>query len=443
MKTRTLVFLVAIAAGSIDASAQPPLVVHEWGTFTSFQDSQGRTIAGINVDDEPVPQFVHRLKDLPIYTTQSLPARWSQGAPRCHSDVTMRLETPVAYFYPSADFKPQAIEVQATFVGGWLTEFFPKAQSETPGFPEALTASTRGSLIWTNLQLGGNEQWMPKTSERVWLAPRAVRASLVSDAAARETERYLFYRGVGHVDAPLIVREHSQSFEIGVRPGESGFAQLPALWLVQVMPDGRVLYTSARSTAALNTQIAAPADGSAASQLDQLRKELMNALETEGLYADEAQAMLDTWQVSYFQSEGLRLFFIVPRAWTEARLPLAISPAADITRVMVGRIELVSPHQRRALEALLNVPDSAFPETPLYVQDPTSLSLAKDDHLSHSDLYRRMKRDAPQGLTLYESMGRFRDALLAHELQATDEGDRRRRLTKITQTFSACDPSTH
>jgi len=41
------------------------LTVHEWGTFTSFQSEDGKTIAGINVDDEPVPDFVHRLRDLP------------------------------------------------------------------------------------------------------------------------------------------------------------------------------------------------------------------------------------------------------------------------------------------------------------------------------------------------------------------------------------------
>src|SRR5688572_31645620 len=91
------------------SAAQPPapsasLVIHEWGTFTSFQDSQGRTIPGINVDDEPVPKFVHRLGDVPIFTTRSSPASWSQGAPRCHSDVTLRLETPVLYFYPQAGF---------------------------------------------------------------------------------------------------------------------------------------------------------------------------------------------------------------------------------------------------------------------------------------------------------------------------------------------------
>src|SRR5437773_3958359 len=30
-----------------------------WGTFTALQDEEGRAVAGINVDDEPVPGFVH------------------------------------------------------------------------------------------------------------------------------------------------------------------------------------------------------------------------------------------------------------------------------------------------------------------------------------------------------------------------------------------------
>jgi hypothetical protein len=35
------------------------LIVHEWGTFTTLQDENGRELSGINVDDEPVPKFVH------------------------------------------------------------------------------------------------------------------------------------------------------------------------------------------------------------------------------------------------------------------------------------------------------------------------------------------------------------------------------------------------
>ena len=49
---------ICIAATIIGAQAQP-LVVHEWGTFTSLQDEAGRTLGSINTDDEPVPRFCH------------------------------------------------------------------------------------------------------------------------------------------------------------------------------------------------------------------------------------------------------------------------------------------------------------------------------------------------------------------------------------------------
>ena len=111
-------------------AASPPLVVHEWGTFTSFQDAKGKTIAGINVDDEPVPEFVHRLKDFENFQTTSMPAVWFQGAPRCYPGVTLRLETPVLYFYPPAGWQAAPFDVRATFVGGWLTEFYPAATTE-------------------------------------------------------------------------------------------------------------------------------------------------------------------------------------------------------------------------------------------------------------------------------------------------------------------------
>jgi len=40
----------------------------------------------------------------------------------------------------------------------------------------------------------------------------------------------------------------------------------------------------------------------------------MNAgLVGEGLNPDEADALLNTWDASYFRSHGMRLFFLVPR----------------------------------------------------------------------------------------------------------------------------------
>ena len=73
---------------------------------------------------------------------------------------------------------------------------------------------------------------------------------------------------------------------------------------------------------------------------------------------DEAAALLDTWKLSYFESSGLRLFFLVPRQWTDDVLPLEISTPAKVVRVMIGRIELVSPAQRDLLDQIARTPRS-------------------------------------------------------------------------------------
>jgi hypothetical protein len=71
--------------------------------------------------------------------------------------------------------------------------------------------------------------------------------------------------------------------------------------------------------------------------------ELERLLEANGLYAEEALAMIDTWRDSWFE-EGTRLMYIVPRKAIDAELPLLIDPPpTDTARVFVGRMELVTP----------------------------------------------------------------------------------------------------
>src|SRR3989442_7643828 len=94
-------FLLVVVFSMVPAALQAqPLVVHEWGTFTSLQDEDGRTLSGINADDEPVPSFCHDMA--PQLVLNRGVASWglSQSAPRGHRDVTMRLETPVLYVHP-------------------------------------------------------------------------------------------------------------------------------------------------------------------------------------------------------------------------------------------------------------------------------------------------------------------------------------------------------
>ena len=60
----------------------PQLTVHEWGTFTVLHDDQGRSLGGINVDEEELPSFVHQLGVLDRAVGAPLRAKmFSKGVP--------------------------------------------------------------------------------------------------------------------------------------------------------------------------------------------------------------------------------------------------------------------------------------------------------------------------------------------------------------------------
>ena len=176
------------AVGALASPDKPDkLIVHEWGTFTSFQDEDGRAIGGLNNDEEALPPFVRTI--YPDVMTGKT-SRLSKGVPRAHPDVTMRLETPVLYFHPPRGAtKPFTIDVSVDFNGGWLTQFYPGALAKAPGLqPGAgefggISKQTVGNLTWAKLTVGGNDISMPETKQRVWTAPRDVAAAPVRSAA--------------------------------------------------------------------------------------------------------------------------------------------------------------------------------------------------------------------------------------------------------------------
>ena len=52
--------------------------------------------------------------------------------------------------------------------------------------------------------------------------------------------------------------------------------------------------------------------------------------------------MVTTWKESWFE-EGARLLYLVPRDFIDTVLPLDVDPVpADVARVFVGRVELVT-----------------------------------------------------------------------------------------------------
>jgi len=59
---------------TLSTSAQEKWTIHEWGTFTSLQNESGDTLSGVNTDDEPVPDFVHRIGYDFVQRTSQMPS---------------------------------------------------------------------------------------------------------------------------------------------------------------------------------------------------------------------------------------------------------------------------------------------------------------------------------------------------------------------------------
>jgi hypothetical protein len=420
--------LVGSLCGVVHAADR--IVVHEWGTFTSLQDETGRALSYINTDDEPVPAFVARAAKTSVLNAPTdMPPPLSQGAPSGHPQVTMRLETPVTYFHLPPSMQRASVDVTVEFRGGWLTEFFPAATAladgkpfPAEGFPK-LSEKTVGRLEWKKVQVGGDGKG-PTTSEHVWLVPREVKADAVT--VDGQSERFLFYRGVAHLDAPIRIIQQSGGDLLEIagefpRPAAGGAERPAVVWLVDVRPDGRCAFRPAYSIAAQSNVFRGHAqstfaDADYAPDTSKLHAAMHAALVSEGLFDDEATAMLDTWELSYFKAPGTRVFFTVPQMWTDRVLPLTISQPADVTRVMVGRIELVTPRHRELLKTI-----AATTPVPNLKEVVWAMAKLRDD-AARRDAYNALasgRGDARElGVTVppvyqaFLELGRFRTALV-------------------------------
>jgi hypothetical protein len=247
---------------------------------------------------------------------------------------------------------------------------------------------------------------------------------------AGESEKFLFYRGVGHIDAPIAVAQDPRAAELVFRRGPwpigRSLPRLKSLWLVDIHADGQLAFRAlapitlggANEPLARVSSRFAPQDYSDRNR-ETLEASLRESLVAEGLFDDEAQALLDTWELSYFKSSGMRIFFMVPREWTDAYLPLTVSVPAQITRVMVGRIELVTPAQRSDLQqiAQLSTRDITADATRLQSSylDRLGATLRSQDVAGGRQSLSAYGVTVPGSYQLYLALGRFRNALILDE----------------------------
>jgi len=319
--------------------APTPLVVHEWGTFTSFSGSDGTNVS-FYPNNEDLPRFVYQ---------QPGPSDSKSG--RLSAGGTVSMETPVLYFYADS---PMNVSVKVDFPKGWITEWYPFAV----GAPSSRQGQGSGqSIRWNARLLPGEPVRLPveKESKNNYYFARetdAVPLQAEIETPADRTpselrggnvvqrEKFLFYRGVGTFPTPVSVKALGDG---NVRVRNVAAGRLDGLILVSVS-GGQIGFRALGTLEAGSEQVASllPVGKSKADLTDTLVK----ALTTAGLYEKEAKAMVKTWDSAWFGEDGTRLLYIVPRSRTDELLPLTLDPKpTEIVRVLVGRHDFLTPEQ--------------------------------------------------------------------------------------------------
>jgi hypothetical protein len=355
-----------------DGTSGDSLIVHEWGTFTSFSGSDGVRLEFRPLVDEDLPPFV-----LDRFLQSGVVNLFTKSQVR----VRMRMETPVTYFYTNRE---RDVNVRVSFPDGLLTEFYPPvARMEPPYKLFEQPAFKNSSLDWGTIHLIPTDclQAQVEDPARRRRLESLLPAGLTPPSEARyhygharetdsalvhvhrpqpdkETaplapagdffEKFLFYRGVGNFDLPLKLTAASDgTFELA----NSGPDTIRSLFLIDA-DDKAVRFAAFDEIAAGERLQLTQAEESAT--LDALADAVEESLVAEGLYVKEAMAMVNTWRSSWFGETGTRLLYVVPRPLTDAILPLQISPAPEETvRVLVGRMEIMTPAEESRIAALV------------------------------------------------------------------------------------------
>jgi hypothetical protein len=335
----SLVVALALAAFPAEVRrthADPDnLVVHEWGTFTSIAGEDGQAVDWLPLEGQnDLPCFVERFRHF-----------------RAKSSIqgTVRMETPVLYFYSTRE---ASVDVAVRFPHGVVTEWFPRAAvtpAETVSDASLLRPGFASSATWSRVKItpGVPEAFPTDASGSHYYAARRTDAAPVT--VGNQREKFLFYRGVGRVQLPL-----SATVTAAGRVQLKSTSTEPLGTVMLFEKRGPRLTYQVQRTSDRQIHFDGPA---LTGGLGEAARELEQMLVAHGLYPREAEAMVETWRDSWFE-EGTRLLYLVPRSRVDAMLPLEITPRPTaIERVFVGRLEVITPETRAEVRRALETAD--------------------------------------------------------------------------------------
>jgi hypothetical protein len=341
----------------------PEFVVHEWGTFLSVQGSDGGAMGSMIESEEKLPDFVRERR-----LDGANPMRFNG-----------KMETPVTYFYTD---KPMTVQVRVDMPEGLLTHWYPAVKEFGPPTktPKGSPSPKASFLDWSAIELIPdrpgvfsklkNYRWIHGDS--TWRFARQTDSAFVRvpkrpmTREEGEFEKFLFYRGLSTFEMPLKVVSNGQREEDGSRSlllRNTGDQPLRGLFAIEVnpwqvrfaalddLPGGemrtvRYIHDEKNLDSGFLSEWLPMDDG-----VWRIKRAVADSLVKAGLYRAEAEAMVNTWEHSYFKTQGLRFLYILPRSTVDNVIPIRIVPKPDeLARVMVGRVEVLTPEKEKSIE---------------------------------------------------------------------------------------------
>jgi hypothetical protein len=385
---RNIVFVLLGGIAALGAAEfntrqhQPDLVVHEWGTFTSLQGSDGVPLKWNPLESSQLPPFVY---DWSQPGLGRRPTGMLALGPKGVLVTLQRMETPVVYFYTS---KKTKIDLTVRFPNGAITEWYPQATDVGPCvYPASFVVNAVNSALyscgvvpkvsspvleppaekeslirWTDLKLlpqaehpelparlranvGGSHYFAARETDSAF-----VEVSAPMKTTSSECEKFLFYRGVGNFAAPLQVTMPGQGT---VTVSNLGVEPLSHIYILGIDGDrGDFVHVDRLSPGEQNS-VPLPLERKSrplAVVREEIQTAMARSLAQAGLFPREAAAMVKTWADSWFTEQGARVLYLLPSSWTDQTLPMTINPMPrKSVRVMVGRAELITPKTEERL----------------------------------------------------------------------------------------------
>lgn len=337
------------------------LVVHEWGTFTSLVGSDGSVQEGMHHEEEPLPNFVYGFHN-PQNDRSYFDDRYRCGKMPCQvlddlklvelpeimptnpleKGITQKMETPVIYFYGD---KGTEVDVKVEFPQGIISQYYPRAESYSPKYDDISSIGPSNFDFSVKLEAENDYLGMPATYEKsIWNPAREVNANTIS--VNSESEKFIFYRGVGNFSTKIKVTANDSSVTVNnldAKPISHAFILRFTGSYGDIKALGEVKSTT-------NARIPGSSGLGKHGYVTKAKNMIASALVERGLFKDEARAMVNTWEKSYFLTPGVRVLYFLNDEETEAIIPLTLDPKPkELVRVLVGRVDVMLPSEEQGM----------------------------------------------------------------------------------------------